>query len=175
MSRPTLIVHWKEQCPSVFALSSPPALQVAQCLINKFSLKCSLFQVIEVWHAWAWRADKAVPILARFGRQLFGIRVSFCSSQSRWMPCGLQLRGMRIPGLAGHGLGRSSRSSNVAPWLYKASSFGGGVAMGETHVWCSGFAGGWWSREMKKLAKRPERLVLKVNNKAESAITQNMN
>lgn len=41
--------------------------------------------------------------------------------------------------------------------------------MGETHVRCSGFAGGGRGREMKKLAKRPERLVLRENSKAESA------
>lgn len=41
--------------------------------------------------------------------------------------------------------------------------------MGETHVWCSGFAGGGRGRKMKKLAKRPERLVLKENIKAKSA------
>lgn len=141
----------------MFALFSPPSLQVAQYLRNRLSLKCSLFQVVEVWHARAGWADEAVPVLACFGCHLLWVRVSLGPSQSRRVPRGLHLTGVSIRSLPGHGLSRSSSSSssNVAPWLDKASSF-----VWETHVWCSGFAGGGRGREMKKLAKRPERLVL---------------
>lgn len=144
---------------------------MALCLRNRLSLKCSLFQVVEVWHAWAWWADEAVPVLACFGCQLLWVWVSLGSPQSCRVPRGFKLTGVRICCLTGHGLGRSSSpsSSNVAPWLHKASSFGGGVTVGETHVWCSGFAGGGRGREMKKLAKRSERLVLRENSKAKSA------
>lgn len=49
MSRPTLIVHEKSR---VLQCLLSLALQVAVSRWrNRLSLKCGLFQVIEVWHA----------------------------------------------------------------------------------------------------------------------------
>lgn len=116
-------------------------------------LKCSLFQVVEVWYAWPWCTNKPMPILARFGGQLLRVRISFGAAQSRRVPGGLQLTGQRVLGLTRHGWSWS-------PWVYETPCF---RRRRESHIWGSGFVGGrgrGGSWEVKELSKRPEWLVL---------------